>query len=69
MEREIQHIEIIGQYMQRAYDWWNGLNGEDMIIRLLAYKKAFNVDINYPDEEQVMTLYYLEFRKKHKSQE
>lgn len=62
MEEQIEKIELLGQFLSKAMDWWNGLSGENKIFRLIAYEQAFNIKINYPTEEQVMALYYLELQ-------
>lgn len=55
-------LEEYGNFLSKAMDWWNSLSGEDKMIRLVAYKKAFKVDINYPDEEQICLLFAMEIK-------
>lgn len=60
MKGVIDKLENDGNELSKAMEWWNNLSGENKIIRLVAYKQNFGIDINYPSEEQVVTLYNLE---------
>jgi hypothetical protein len=66
MKDQIKHIEDLGNFLVKAMDWWNDLSGEDKIFRLVAYKLAFGIDINYPTEDQIMELFALEVKMNEK---
>ena len=54
--------EEMEQFLFQANEWWNSLGGTQKLFRLLAYKKAYGKDIDYPNADQIMLLYALEIK-------
>lgn len=57
-EEERAELEV------RSQEWWdNELSPQDRLFKLIAYKKAYNVDIEYPTKEQIVLFFCLEIVK------
>ena len=64
MDKLIEDMELLGGFLADATEWWESISGEDKLIRLIAYETAYGNKIEFPDENQLMVLYYLELHRK-----